>query len=200
MLTLKFASQFRPTTQQPNQFDPCTATKSRCIPYPEIKSISTTHTKTKSFSMLAQNQVNRSSPFLARAQQLSQSYSPHKKQVNFDPHTKKISNLTPHTKSSQFQCLQRNQVHSDPHAEITSISTKPQHNNEIIFHLNTKTMQFSARVVFVLVIRVHVPVIQQQYLPRKYQYDQFVLVLTCRYCRKPRKYCVGIYHGTIFNI
>ena len=94
----------RPPTKQPNQFRPY---KSSSIPHLDIKSISTTHTNSKSFYMLALYQVTcgpntKTKPISIIRTKPRQSIP-----------TLKTS---PHTKSSQFRSPHKNQLNCDhPH-------------------------------------------------------------------------------------
>ena len=98
---IQVTNQSLPPTQQPNQFQHCST------PRTEIKSISTTITKTKSISMLTLKISN-----FRRA---------HKDKVKFDPRTenKLISVLT--LKPSQFLPTQK-QVNFDPHSKQVNLA------------------------------------------------------------------------------
>ena len=85
-----------------------------------------------------------------------------------------------HTKPSQFWSLHWDQVNSDPHTEITSISTT--HTTKSISMPTLKPCHFRAVLLCVLYVPVHVLVIQQQYVQYSYGY-QLVLLLTFPYCR-----------------
>ena len=82
-----------PLTQQSNQLHLYTEINSSSIPHTGIKSVSTTISKIKSISMLTLKTSN-------GTQKQSQLWLPHKKQVNFGPHTKFKSISIPHTKPS----------------------------------------------------------------------------------------------------
>ena len=116
--------------------------------------------------------------------------------INFDAHhteTKLISIQI--LNQVIFDSTQR-QINSDPYTWIKSV---PIPHTEIKFisttHTTTKSVSmsilkpchFSARVIFVLYIRVHVPVIQQRCVSHKYDYQLVLLFLTCRYRSKPPK-------------
>ena len=83
-----------------------------------------------------------------------------------------------HTKPSQFWSLHCNQVNSDPHADITSISTT--HTTKSISMPTLKPCHFRAVLLCVLYIPVHVLVKQQQFVQYNYGY-QLVLFLTFPY-------------------
>ena len=73
----------------------------------------------------------------------------------------------PHTQSSQFRSLHWNQVNSDP-THWNQVYFNHPHKKQVSFDVNTKTMSFSA-FCCVLYIRVHFPVIEQQYVSLKYE-------------------------------
>ena len=109
-------SHFRPSDKNKNNFDP----------YAEIKSISTTHTKTMSIDPYTKIKLVIFGPHTKTESISIHTLNP----SNFGPHTKRMSILTPAKKTSQFRCpLHKNQVNFD-------LDSKPSH-----FRPHTKLSQ-----------------------------------------------------------
>ena len=102
-------SNFRPPHKIQVNYDPFTEITSTSIPDIEIKPISTTHTKTKSISMLTLESSDFRSAYI--------------KQVSFDPlHKNKVTLkqliFALHKKTIQSRSPQQNQVKFDPYMQI----------------------------------------------------------------------------------
>ena len=109
--TLK-PSNFRPRHQDELNFSPYNQVKLSSIPHDEIKSFWTTHTKTKSSSMITLKtsdlqpasktksiSTTRTKPTQSFRTLITIHFRPqHKNQVNFDPHGKKQVNFDPKKK------------------------------------------------------------------------------------------------------
>ena len=147
-------------------------------PHTEIKQISTTHTKTKlnsishtkirliSIPTLISSRIRclNTKMGLISMKTLKSSHvrPPHKTQVDSDDYIKIKSTPIPRTKMKS--CL-------------------PPTPRSLWLCENSKTCHFRPVWFCVLHIRVHDPVMQQQYVFHKYEY-QLVLFETCPYCSK----------------
>ena len=147
-------SHFRPPNKNQVNSDLCTETKLSSIPHIAIKSISTTHTKTKSsltltlkpsdFQTTYKNQVNRY-PHFKRCFRPAQ-----KKQVNRDPRAKtksiSIHNWKPNDYRPEHNKINFNPAHKkvnfDTYTKTTSISIPP-HKNQVNFDPITEIRSIS---------------------------------------------------------
>ena len=122
-------SNFRPPHRNHVNSDSYTETTPSSIPHIKIKSISTTHTKTKSSSMLTlkpsglrlacKNQVNFDHPHQHQVNR-----SPRYKQIIFGPHEKNQSIAIPALKPSQLRSIHEDQTIIGPNTSVSTPRTR----------------------------------------------------------------------------